>query len=241
MTHFEIEGLYVRKLMEYLERPVARCRNPNAEAGRETGADVLIELTDGRRIGVQVTRIDTGEHPGESAAAERSLARAAERQSNGVYATWAQNDPCKMVAAIARSVARKAKIAGRHKIEGALFDDLWLLMCCGAPKSGLIGATLAVTTWLDARALDAATSDQLSGSNYTCAFLLPVLNVERALYTWEKGGSWEKVVKPEPAWMTGPSMFDVIAPGSEWLADPEGTCDREVARCLAEFRSRSSP
>jgi hypothetical protein len=238
MTHFEIEAQYARKLIECLERPVARYRDPNAEAGRETGADVLIELTDGRRIGVQVTRIDTGEHPGESAAAERSLARGAENQSNGVYANWAQNDPRKTIAAIARSVARKADIAAKHKTESALFDELWLLMCSGAPESGLIGATLAITTWLDARALDAATSHHLSRSDYKCAFLLPVLNVERVLYTWENGGSWEKIVKPEPAWMTGPSIFDVIAPGSEWLADPEGTCDREIAKCLAEFRSR---
>lgn len=48
--------LYARKFIEHLERPVARYRDPNAQTGYETAADVLIELTDGSRIGVQVTR-----------------------------------------------------------------------------------------------------------------------------------------------------------------------------------------
>jgi hypothetical protein len=239
VTHFETELPYARRLMEHIEEPVARYRDPNAEAGGETGADVLVELTNACRIGIQVTMIDMGEQAGQSAAGERRLARAAQNQGSGVYATWVQNDPHKILAAIARSVCRKAEIAKRH--DRTLFDELWLLMCTGVPEPGLIGATLAMTPWLDTVTLDEATLVELLGSNYSRAFLLPVLNVERALYSWEIGHSWKKIVKPEPAWIKGPGIFEVIAPGSEWLTDVEGTCDREVAKCLAEFQNRRAP
>jgi len=38
----------------------------------------------------------------------------------------------------------------------------------------------------------------------------------------------------------GPSVWDVIRPGSEWLTDP-AKFDREVRNCLREFAEKRKP
>jgi hypothetical protein len=40
-----------------------------------------------------------------------------------------------------------------------------------------------------------------------------------------------------------PSVLDLMqsAEWQEWLDDPEGKCDREVEKCLGEFRASQAP
>jgi hypothetical protein len=40
-----------------------------------------------------------------------------------------------------------------------------------------------------------------------------------------------------------PSVLDLMqsAEWQEWLDDPEGKCDREVEKCLGEFRAGQAP
>ncbi len=107
-SKFETEKAKVALLMRRLGQTVDPYENPNTDRGAagESGADV-IAISSGRRIGVQVTDLDTGGQPGKSRAAESKLARDA--QANGsTYFMWVQNDPSKLGDAIARSVERKS-------------------------------------------------------------------------------------------------------------------------------------
>ena len=87
---------------------VERYIDPNQEAHDETGADV-IAVVDGRRIGIQVTELDTGGIPGQARGAEKASWREAQGNGQGTYAAWARNDPSKLVNAIARATEWKPK------------------------------------------------------------------------------------------------------------------------------------
>jgi hypothetical protein len=110
-SHFQREKHYVELLIRRLGQPACDCHDPNGLAGRETGADVSVAF-DGRRIGIQVTEIDTGHPQGRARAEEKKLWR----DSNpGTYALWAQNDRDKLLASIRGAVLRKVEIAeGTH-------------------------------------------------------------------------------------------------------------------------------
>src|SRR6516164_1640130 len=146
----------------------------------ETGADV-IAILDGRRIGIQVTDIDTGEVPGKARREESGVARDAAGRGS-TYGTWAQNDREKIMAAIVRSLTRKTRMSFGG------FDEFWLLMCAGVPEWSAIGATFVMTHWLTIDALDSATLHSLAASRYSRAFIHAVLGVEeKALYQLRRG------------------------------------------------------
>ena len=78
-SKFEMEKGRVALLMRRLEQAVDGYEDPNHDRGSvgESGADVVV-VSNGRRIGVQVTDLDTGSTPGQARAAEAKLARYAE-------------------------------------------------------------------------------------------------------------------------------------------------------------------
>jgi hypothetical protein len=185
MGSLEKERGRVALLMERLGIAPGEYLDPNTKRAGETGADV-IAIIDGRRIGIQVTDLDTGEVAGPGRATETKLARAAAARGS-TYGTWAQNDPSTVMAAILRSLTRKARLS----FDG--FDEFWLLMCAGVPEFGAIGATFVMTPWLTADALDEATLQTLAASKYSRAFMHAVLGVEeKALYQWHRGAGWCK-------------------------------------------------
>lgn len=143
LSKFEQEKARVALLMQRLGLVPKEYQDPQAggHAHDETGADV-VKLIDERRIGIQVTDLDTGDVPGRARAAEAKLARDAEGRG-GVYATWAQNQPDLMIAALASSIARKSRISF------AGFEEFWLLVCSGTPQAGAIASTFLITPWLD--------------------------------------------------------------------------------------------
>lgn len=118
MASFEKERDRVVLLMKRLGIGPDEYLDPNTTRAGETGADV-ITILDGRRIGIQVTDLDTGEVAGTARAAEAKLAK------QGAYGTWAQNDPQKIMAAIVRSLTRKARMSSAGS------QEFWLLMCAG--------------------------------------------------------------------------------------------------------------
>src|SRR5271156_1886877 len=184
MASFEKEKGRVVLMMQRLGIAPDEYRDPNVTAG-ETGADV-VAVIGRRRIGIQVTDLDTGEAAGTARAAETRLARDAAKRGS-TYGTWAQNDTGKIMDAIVRSLGRKARMSF------AGFGEFWLLMCAGVPELGAIGATSVMTPWLSPEALDAATLQNLAASKYTRAFLHAILGVEeKALYQWQLGGGWSK-------------------------------------------------
>ena len=92
--------------------------DPNTQA-RQTGADVLI-VSGGRRIGIQVTEIDTGERRGRARAKERKEWR----DSNlSTYCTSAQSDTNKLLEhfPIRLGVARVCEISFAF-VFGNLFE-----------------------------------------------------------------------------------------------------------------------
>jgi hypothetical protein len=183
-------------------------------AREESGADV-VALVEGRRVGIQVTDLDTGDLPVKARASEAKLARDAERRG-GTYATWPQNRPDRMIAAIAHSISRKSRMSF------AGFDDFWLLVCCGVPEVGAIASTFLPTPWLDAARLDAATAQSLSASKYTRAFVHAVLGLEeQALYQWRRGGSWSKSTLAVQPQNQGPSFWDCRR-YPDLFRDPDG-------------------
>ena len=142
-SKFEQEEACVALLMRRLGFVPSEYYDPQTggHARDETGADV-VALIDGRRIGIQVTDLDTGNVPGLARAAEAKLAHDAQGRG-GVYATWAQNQPDLMIAALASSIARKSRISF------AGFEEFWLLVCSGTPQAGAIASTFLITPWLD--------------------------------------------------------------------------------------------
>src|SRR5271165_600570 len=154
MASFEKEKGRVVLLMQRLGTAPDEYRDPNTTAAGETGADV-VAVIGGRCIGIQVTDLDTGEAAGTARAAETKLARDAAKRGS-TYGTWAQNDTGKIIDAIVRSLARKARMSF------AGFDEFWLLMCAGVPELGAIGAASVITPWLTTDALDAATLQSLT-------------------------------------------------------------------------------
>lgn len=187
----------VERLMRRLALNVESYADPNAN-GNETGADVLI-LCDGRRIGVQVTILDTGTEPGKAIAAEKTQAKAARKTHGGVYGGWGQTNP---MPAISAAIHRKSAT----DVSG--FDEAWLLISCGVPDDGAIVSTFVMTHWLTAETLNAATSDMLSRSSYARAFLHPIIHLEDALYEWTRTQQWQKHVLPLPG-PSGPSFWDL--------------------------------
>ena len=69
-SKFVREKHLVKLLMGRVGVAPTQYLDPNAAAGRETGADVLALVGD-HRIGIQVTEVDTGEIPGRSRANEK--------------------------------------------------------------------------------------------------------------------------------------------------------------------------
>ena len=176
--------------------------NPNAKAGRQTGADVAM-VFGGRRIGIQVTEIDTGERRGRTRAKEMKEWR----DSNlNTYCISAQSDTNKLLAAITRDILGKVRKAEDYTFNE--FDGVWLLASASIPEMGSLASTLVISLGLHASALDAATVDHLSRSKYERAYLHCILDVEHALFTWQKGGRWEKQIQKEPAGTMGPTFWD---------------------------------
>lgn len=231
-SKFEMEMYRVALLMRRLGLIVNEYEAPNSKAsGGESGADVVV-VCNGCRVGIQVTDLDTGEELGQARKAETRLARNATSRGS-TYGTFAQNDPDKVVAAIARSISRKARMSF------AGFDEFWLLLCCGVPEFGAIAATFVMTPWLDTGSLDNATLDKLARSKYSRAFIHAILGAEeKALYQWERGGGWSKSTLPVPPEAQGPDFWQ-YKNDPELLSDPEGWCKREVERVLAELRNKS--
>jgi len=232
-SKFERERSQVVLLMRRLGLAPTEYQDPQAggHARDETGADV-VALIDGRRVGIQVTDVDTGDLPGEARAAEAKLARDADSRGS-TYSTEAQNQPDRMIAAIAIQVARKSRMSC------AGFNEFCLLVCCGVPQFGAIASTFVLTPWLDAGRLDAATAQSLSTSKYAQAFIHVALGLEeRALYKWRRGGSWSKSTLAVPSQDQGPSFWDCRR-DPDLFRNPDGWRDREVRRFFAERRGDS--
>jgi hypothetical protein len=225
VSKFDLEKLRVALLMQRLGLIVDECEDPNAKArADESGADVVVACN-GCRIGIQVTDLDTGEDLGRARKVEKRLQRdAASRDST--YLAWGQNDPAKVVAAIDRSISRKARMSF------AGFDRFWLLLCCGVPELGAIASTFVMTPWLDTCALDRATLDKLSGSKYSRAFIYAILGAEeKALYQWERGGCWAKSTTRVPPAERAPDFWD-YKNDLELINDLDGWCKQEIEKTL---------
>jgi hypothetical protein len=230
VASFEKEKGRVMLLMQRLGLEPDEYRDPNAAAG-ESGADVVVVFGN-RRIGIQVTDLDAGDLPGVARREETRLAHDATAHSS-TYLTWGQNDPAKMVGAVQRSVMRKARMSF------AGFDEFWLLICAGVPEQGAIGATSIMTPSCGNDALDAAAVASLEKSKYTQAFIHVVFGVEeQALYEWQRGATWSKSTIEVPPTQRGPDFWE-YKDDPELLRDPEGWCEREVKRVLAELRGTS--
>ena len=228
---FEREKSLVESLMRRCAVPVEGYIDPNQEAQDETGADV-IAIVDGRRIGIQVTELDTGEMPGQARRTERASWREAQAKDQGTYGGWAQNDPRKIADAIARTLASKVQ-----HIVGC--DEAWLLISASLPELGSLISTFVITQWLTVDALDAATASHLAKCKYTCAFLHVIVSPENALYCWTAERNWRKLTLQDDENNQGQGFFewrDRLSEFQEWMTDTEGKTDREVEKCLREFR-----
>jgi hypothetical protein len=226
-----------RALVELLMRRrglTAECYiDPKKEAGDETGADV-VALIDGRRIGIQVTELDTGDIPGRARASEEADWGSAQAQGYSTYGTWTQNDPSKVVAAVARAVTAKVQ-----QIVGC--DEAWLLISASVPELGTLTSTFVFTQWFPADALNATTASHLAACNYAHVFLHAIVGNEGALYVWSSSGKWEKQSQPDHLGEIAKGFFELRDNPSEfqeWLTDLEGKTDTEIEKVRREFAAR---
>jgi len=204
--------------------------DPNKEAGDETGADV-IAIVGGRRIGVQVTELDTGDLAGQARASEKAAWRDAQAHGRSAYGAWAQNDPSKLVAAIARAVTAKMQ-----QVVGC--DEAWLLISASLPELGTLASTFVITQWLPADALELATANHLATCNYAHAFLHVIIGNEDALYCRSTGGKWQKQTRQDEVGNQAKGFFELRDDPSElqeWLTDPERKAEREIETERREF------
>jgi hypothetical protein len=204
--------------------------DPNQE-GDETGADV-IAVVGGRCIGVQVTELDTGDIPGRARATEKASWREAQDRGQGTYAGWAQNDPSKLISAVARAIASKVQ-----HIVGC--DEAWLLMSASLPVTGALVSTFVVSQWLHAPDLDSATMNHLAKCKYTHAFLHVIVGSEDALYSWTADDNWQKqtLQKTESDGSKGFfAMRDDPSELQDWITDPEAKTEREIEKVRREFQ-----
>ena len=231
IAKFERERALVELLIRRHGLAAGRYIDPNKEARDETGADV-IAIVGGRRIGIQVTQLDTGDLRGRARASEKAVWNDAQECGYSTYGSWAQNDPSKLVAAIARAVTSKMQ-----QIVGC--DEAWLLISASLPEMGTLASTFVITQWLPADALNAATISKLAACNYTYAFLHVLVGNDDALYVWSRGGKWQK--QTQQVGNQAKEVFELLDNPSElreWLSDPDGKADREAEKCLREFRER---
>jgi hypothetical protein len=141
MASFEHETAISRRLLETLALPCSNVADPKRVHGRETGADVQIEVGD-RIVGVQVTEFTTDEglvHP------ERGL-RATERR-----------------------VAAKVRIASRHDFKE--FAEVWLLVAASVAAPDRVVSTFIVPPALSVEGLNDDLDDKLRRSKYSRAFV----------------------------------------------------------------------
>ena len=143
VAKYERERALAQKLVQRLGLAAESYIDPN-EAGDETGADV-IAIVGGRRVGIQVTELDTGDLAGQARASEKVAMRRAEECGHSTYGSWAQSEPAKLVAAIERAVTSKMQ-----QIVGC--DELWLLISAALPQMGALASTFVITQWLPADA-----------------------------------------------------------------------------------------
>ena len=193
---YDREKSLVEALLREARQEAGSFEDPNAMAGVETGVDVLVELS-GRRVGIQVTELDTGGVPGTARANENKLKQETAALGHSTYMAWSENKPANLISAVAGAISRKARIAARHAFAG--LDEVWLLVSCGVPDLGAIASTFVMTPWLTVEALDQATKATLSPSRYHRAFIHPILSVERCLYDWNRErAAWSKLTTPTP-------------------------------------------
>jgi len=193
MSKFERETALVLHLLSRLELTAASISDPNSD-GRETGIDALVQLTDNRTIGIQVTEVDPFVARGVTRAKEKKLSRSA---PNKPYFMWGQNDRSAILNAVAHGIERKVQIAERHSFR--FVDEVWLLICAGVPEHGAVASTFIMTPWLSADDMNLSTDHLLQASKYGRCFLLPILGVERSFYYWSKTARWRKSVQPDAA------------------------------------------
>lgn len=222
-------------LMGRLDIAVTEYIDPN-ECGSETGVDVIASTND-KKIGIQVTDLDTGSTPGIMRSQEVRFANQLNREGHESYGFWAQNDSDALVAAITRAIERKVDIAAKHDFK--YLDEVWLLVACGVPMPVGTVSTMLMTPWIPPEALNSATETILTNSKYDRIFVFAIMGVEeKALYQWDVDNGWRKdALIPDPRTM-GPSVFDVLK-DPDWLNNPDERCEREVRQVLREFQGET--
>jgi hypothetical protein len=232
MASFEQEKNLVERLLLRLGLDSVALTDPNA-IGKETGIDVVVHLTDGRLIGVQVTALEPYPEPGKARAEEKRTA------TQLLYGGWAQNDPQAYLDSLAQTIARKTSIAEKHSFQG--LAAVWLLVCAGLPEHGGVVSTFVMTPCLHEENIDAATGAALQKSKYDCCFFLPILCAERAFYRWEKGSAWKKSVVlqdvseiPRSEYVN--SLMAAAAAGDQ--QEINRLCDEECKQVLREMRKK---
>jgi len=226
MASFDLEKDRVERLLARLGLLGFTLTDPGTAP--ETGIDVVAELSDGRRIGIQVTEIDPHQKPGKARKQENGLAKAADGRP---YGSWAQNDTAMVLGAFRNAVEKKIKIAARYAFDGV--DEVWLLMCGGVPEAPV--STFIMSSWISAADLDTVSAADLQASKYSQCFFLPIIGTEHAFYRWAKGVGWQKSTRsdemgddPRPGYVA--SLFRAV--NQEEL---DRLTDAEAMRIWREF------
>jgi hypothetical protein len=184
MASFEQEKARVEELLRRLHLTVSTpIINPNQLGKPDTGIDCVVNLADGRSIGVQVTELDPWPTPGMRGN-EKKL------EKKGPYGMFAQNNSGILLEAISRAIKRKVEIATRHNFDW--LDEVWLSVCVGIPESP--ASTLVPTGPLHPEEIELKTQEILHRAKYGYCFILPILGDDVTLYQRESGKAWEKSV-----------------------------------------------
>src|ERR1700733_6252047 len=112
MAEFTQERAWAERLTQRLGLAGAQFSNPGTNP--ETGSDVIALLSDGRKVGIQVTVLDPHAEPGRARAAEKKLMGKDYPKNQRVYGDWAENRPEVVLLALRQTITRKVKKASKH-------------------------------------------------------------------------------------------------------------------------------
>jgi hypothetical protein len=230
MSKFEREKALTLHLLNRLGMTAAAISDPNS-GGPEKGIDVLVQFTDGRTVGIQVTEVDPFAARGTARANEKRLSRAA---PNKPYFLWGQNNRAVILGAIAHGIRRKVQIGARHSFK--FVDEVWLLICAGVPEHGAMGSTFVMTPWLSVDDMNSSTDHLLRGSKYNRCFFLPIVGVEQSFYWWDETIRWKKSVHLEATRSTPREAYVQSLLDASTQQEFDGLVAEECRLILQEMR-----
>jgi hypothetical protein len=202
--------------------------------GRETGTDVQVLFSSGKKVGIQVTVFHADEHLAKNSSDECLRSREEKDRSSDVIQTYAI--PIDYRPALSERINEKIVKAQSYSFSD--FDEVWLLVAASLPQVGAIASTTMLPVFVDPENLNIDCHESLSRSKYSVAFL-HIVN-EKKTFRWQQLTRWQLVEDRGDNLPLGNETNYVknCLNNTELKNDPHGWAQREAHKVLEELRQQ---